>query len=372
MRHPLLITLALSLATPLAAEVGGASLVNASYGTTTQTSGGTLSLNNGGSLFNYGANYGIGIDGTPTLTIASATIVSLHVTGVINGPLTLSPTLKGTATFTGAVTIQGTHAPGNSPAITTFAAGVTYGTNSTLEYELIGDTLIARGGDFDGIDVTGGNLSISSGATLKLIDLGTPINYASTVWDSARTFTVVDVSGGGSTSGNFALDTSLAGSFGAEGSWSLLTAQGFNGDTVLSWTPVGDDPAEHTTTSPALTFSLVYDPAGDHDSDGISNLLELAFGTDLYQAGAPRLPQPVLLEVAGAQHAGLTYTRSKTASGITFTVEFSSTPAHSGFAPAPITETSRVDNGDGTETVTLRETAPSVGTRFARLRVIQN
>jgi hypothetical protein len=56
---------------------------------------------------------------------------------------------------------------------------------------------------------------IDLSSVFKLI--GSSIDYSSSVWGSYRSFTVIDFAGGGTSSGIFSLDTSLAGSFAGEG-----------------------------------------------------------------------------------------------------------------------------------------------------------
>ena len=96
--------------------------------------------------------------------------------------------LKGNATtFTGAVTVAngGFHSPGASPGLQTFSAGITYANGSTLEWEFAGDTLTARGTDYDGVNVTGGNLTIVSGAKLRVVNFS-GVDYSATDWDTIR------------------------------------------------------------------------------------------------------------------------------------------------------------------------------------------
>ncbi len=118
---------------------------------------------------------------------------------------------------------------------------------------------------------------------------------------------------------------------------------------------------------------LVSGPAADPDHDGIPNLLEYAFGLDPKSPASSAVPKAQLTTVVSSQHIGLTYTRLKGATDLTFTPEFSSSPSDAGFTASAFTEVGVQDNGDGTETVTIRDAAPVTGApRFARLRVTQN
>ncbi len=119
---------------------------------------------------------------------------------------------------------------------------------------------------------------------------------------------------------------------------------------------------------------LVSGPAADPDGDGIPNLLEYALALDPRAAAADGLPKPVLLDVSSESYITLVYTRRKGATDITFTPEFSATPGDAGFTASPVVQVSLVDNGNGTETVTVRDAAPvsAQSPRFARIRVTRN
>ncbi|MFN5579925.1 MAG: beta strand repeat-containing protein [Akkermansiaceae bacterium] len=160
---------------------------------------------------------------------------ALVVNGTVNGTLVanVSTTLSGTGTIAGATTINGVHAPGNSPGIQIFTNGLSYGSTATLNTEFVGNTLSLRGTDFDGVNVTGGNLVIDSLATLALFT--SSIDYANVLWDSVRDFTIIDYSGAGTSTGSFLLNTDNAGAYASEGSWSLANS---SNDIILSWTPI--------------------------------------------------------------------------------------------------------------------------------------
>jgi hypothetical protein len=105
-------------------------------------------------------------------------------------------TLGGSGTFSGAVTIAsgGALSPGNSPGLATAAAGLTFDTGSSFNFELVADTTTGRGVSFDGVDVTGGILTISSGVTANLVFNGTgsTVDFSSSFWDSAQSWLVFD------------------------------------------------------------------------------------------------------------------------------------------------------------------------------------
>jgi autotransporter-associated beta strand protein len=230
-------------------------------GTVSTTSGGALTLNiaSGNNTFS-GALTGAGgltksgsgkltLSGTNTLS--GTTTVSageLAVNGSLSGGVTVnsSTTLSGTGTIGGATTISGTHTPGASPGLQTFTNGLTYNATSVLVWELSSNTASSRGTLFDGIDVTGGDLTIASGASLELdftaaLSNGTPSNvtWFDSFWDSNRSWTIIDKSGAGSSTGNFTItdiSTALGGwAYNVVRPNSSFTVNNTGGDIVLNW-----------------------------------------------------------------------------------------------------------------------------------------
>jgi autotransporter-associated beta strand protein len=142
--------------------------------------------------------------GVNTYTGATDVIAgTLEVDGVLgNTAVTVAAgaTLSGTGTIGGPTTILGTHSPGSSPGIETFTNGLTYGATSTLVWELIANVASpgSRGVLFDGVDLTGGALSIVNGATLSLVfDLpGSTVDWDNAFWGTNRAWTIIDVAGG--------------------------------------------------------------------------------------------------------------------------------------------------------------------------------
>lgn len=140
-----------------------------------------------------------------TTLVSEGTLVINDTTGT--GAITVAggATLGGSGTISGATTISGTHAPGNSPGIQSFGAGLTYEDGSTLKWELAGNTPGTRGTDFDGVNVTGGDLSVDPGASVSLVfnASGSTVNWADDFWSENHSWLAVDYSGAGTSSGNF-------------------------------------------------------------------------------------------------------------------------------------------------------------------------
>ena len=135
---------------------------------------------------------------TGTTTISGGTLAINGDSRGATGSVTVSSggTLAGSGTVGGATTIQSgaIHAPGNSPGLQTFNNGLTYNTGSTFQWELIGNTEDDRGTSFDGVNVSGGTLSIGTGATSSLVfnTAGSLVSWADSFWDSDRSWLVFD------------------------------------------------------------------------------------------------------------------------------------------------------------------------------------
>jgi hypothetical protein len=98
--------------------------------------------------------------------------------------------LSGGGTITGDVTISGSHTPGFSPGVQTFADDLTYTVGSSVVWELIDNTIAGRGTSYDGIDV-GGNLSFTGSTTINLdfALAGSTVSWSDGFWDTDITGT---------------------------------------------------------------------------------------------------------------------------------------------------------------------------------------
>ena len=96
------------------------------------------------------------------------------------------------------------HAPGNSPGLQTFNNGLTYNTGSTFQWELIGNTVDGRGTSYDGVNVTGGTLSIVAGASSSLVfnSSGSAVRWSDAFWGADRSWLVFDNGNSPSPSGS--------------------------------------------------------------------------------------------------------------------------------------------------------------------------
>ncbi|MEO7101228.1 MAG: autotransporter-associated beta strand repeat-containing protein [Luteolibacter sp.] len=121
------------------------------YTGATAISGGTLALGSTGSISNT-SGVSLGTGGTFDVSAKSGYTVN---------------NLSGSGTVVGSLTVSTQLAIGNSPGTVNFSSDLTLGSASTYVYELTGGGTLADLGD------VGGALSISTGAILDLVQLGT-------------------------------------------------------------------------------------------------------------------------------------------------------------------------------------------------------
>jgi hypothetical protein len=168
---------------------------------------------------------------------------------------------------------------------------------------------------------------------------------------------------------------------------------------VLATNGAGDSAASNeasaTTWTPAESWRDTWfgqtansgDAADDNDfdADGLANLLERAFGTNPTLAdldpSAAIPPYQSIVPDAGGDYLAITYRRlaggtgttgvNYGADGITYTVEYDGDLDDPWSTGSVAAVGSPVDNGDGTETVTVRLTTPvsAAAEQFIRLQV---
>ncbi|NBV45069.1 MAG: DNRLRE domain-containing protein [Planctomycetia bacterium] len=180
-------------------------------GTVVVGAGGTFDAN-GQALGNAIEAQGGGLIGLAayagTLTVADSVRLDGQVGGTVN--VVAGGVLRGVGSqFGGAVTIAagGVHDPGASPGVQQFIAGLSYQAGSTLRWELVDNTVAGRGTAFDGVDVTGGGLTIADGALLQLVfdGAGSTVSWTDAFWVSDHVWRIVDGDAAASSVGLFTL-----------------------------------------------------------------------------------------------------------------------------------------------------------------------
>ncbi len=111
------------------------------------------------------------------------------------------------------------------------------------------------------------------------------------------------------------------------------------------------------------------DPA-DPDQDGIVNLREFAFNLQPKTASQTGTPTGTVQSISGSRYLTLTFRRQLAAPELTYTVQTNSTLSDPWTGGAVLVGTP-VSNGDGTETVTYRDSIAQTAAarRFMKLQV---
>ncbi len=180
---------------------GGASGGNVVLGANTLTFGNASNTTFAGAISGVGGSLVKQGAGTVTLTgsnsYTGSTTISegaLIFNGSTPGNLEVAAgaTLQGSGSFTGNTSISGSHKPGNSPGLQSFE-NLTYNNGSSVEWELISNSLTVRGTDFDGINVSG-DLTINPTSTVNLVfNVGSTVDWNDDFWDTDRSWLFYDV-----------------------------------------------------------------------------------------------------------------------------------------------------------------------------------
>jgi uncharacterized delta-60 repeat protein len=130
-----------------------------------------------------------------------------------------------------------------------------------------------------------------------------------------------------------------------------------------SWQAANFTPAE--LANPAISGD-----SADPDLDGINNLLEYAFGLPPKLPSTTGVPTGAISSVGGVNYLTLTFRRRMPLADLTYTPQTGGAVTGTWNADAVIVG-SPVSNGDGTETVTYRDSVPqpSNAQRFMRVQV---
>ena len=218
------------------------SVVKTDAGTTTLTGSntytgvttvhaGTLALASGGSIAN-----------STTLVVGDtgSSGAVLDLTAKAGYTIASGTTLKGIGTVNvgsnNTLTINGTHAPGNSPGVQSVTGNLSYGTGSIFEWDLASSATGTRGTQYDGVNVTG-TLG-GSGAIFKVVlDSG---SYTEDFWKTNQQWTGIFTASNAVNMAGIFSDIQWSG--GSLLTTPLTTPPGHfsftNSGTTLTWTAV--------------------------------------------------------------------------------------------------------------------------------------
>lgn len=121
-------------------------------------------------------------------------------------------------------------------------------------------------------------------------------------------------------------------------------------------------------TSAERNNPAVSGPAVVLNNSGLSNALCFALGLDPRAPDSSAMPRATLMEIGGQQFPALRFRRWKSAPGATYLVESTATIGNGASWLVEGTTASAVDNGDSSETVTIRATSTG-SPRYFRLKV---
>ncbi|MES2708731.1 MAG: lamin tail domain-containing protein [Verrucomicrobiota bacterium] len=151
------------------------------------------------------------------------------------------------------------------------------------------------------------------------------------------------------------------------------------------WAPSplpGGSPGTSGTAPPAMTYELwkaalpapgnttVGEPGADADQDGLTNLVEYALASDPLSGVTANAPQALRVSAGGQLYPAIRYRRTAGAGDVTVTIQ-SSTDLITWAAAETEPAGPPVNNGDGSETVTIRLTASAPQRIWLRLRIVK-
>ena len=195
-------------------------------------------------------------------------------------------------------------------------------------------------------------------STLKVTSQPSGVSH-SLIWNAAANL-------GNTFSGTVLLRTRATDS--QAGDWSPAMPYAVNTDTTTD--SDGDGMPDSWETAHSLNPSDPTDGASDTDHDGVSAFLEYALAMNPNVPDVQLLPRIGTRTEADGRHLTLNYQRPKN-SGITYTAERSVTlqPGSWQSGASVLQELLPVDQGDGTETVTVEDLTPISASARAWLRL---
>jgi len=174
---------------------------------------------------------------------------------------------------------------------------------------------------------------------------------------------------------------SLPVTFGANGNFTVNLSPGPGGAGLLG----SNQQVTVTATGPKFSgweganFStaelanpLISGATASAVGDGVSNIVKYAFGMNVHSFSRSNLPTVQQQIISGSQYVTITFRRRNPAGDLTYTPQTAASPAGPWTANA-VQVGSAVSNGDGTETVTYRDSTPvslAAPLRVMRVQVV--
>jgi autotransporter-associated beta strand protein len=297
------------------------------------------------------------LGGTGALTKTTDDIVTLSGANTFTGGSTVQAgTLDLAGSLGSSVTLEGgTLALGSTTGARTVNGSLTVNAAGNLRVRINGTTV---GTQYDQLRLTNATSSITLAGTLDVV--------AAPGLAAGGTFRIVDNSGS---------STAITGTFtglpeGAEfyedGQWWRISYLGGSGNdvTLTRLTPTPTQTWQSTNFATNANNPLIAGDLADPDNDDISNLLERATAMN------PNGSDPVPMSVAKTATAlDFIYTKNKSATDLTYTVEWSDTLANDWSTTGVSAPAILSDNGT---TQQIKVTVPAgngVTRRFVHLKV---
>jgi fibronectin-binding autotransporter adhesin len=249
--------------------LSGATVLNVDAGTTTTLTG-TVQTTGTSACFEK--------TGTGTLVMSGAATLSngtcveqgqLYANGSINSALSIDPgaVLRGIGLITGAVTVQGTLAPGNSPGTLSVAGGVTMQAGSVYQEDLNGIGVGVGPSNYSRLLVIGAaNQFIATGATLNvnLLNITGTATYTPFQPVLGESFSIVTAQGG------------IVGRFAAFSQPEGLAA---NTRLAIFYDPVGDNSIDLRVV-PTSYSSFLHAAGADSNARSLGNAMNQILNAD--------------------------------------------------------------------------------------------
>lgn len=207
----------------------------------------------------------------------------LALDGRIAGSLNTSTgsILSGSGTAGGTVSVDGRHEPGplQAAGIQRFENTLTYGAAARIGWDLVANSVTGTGTTHD--QIQGSSIAITTGAAVDVIlnRPGSTVSIAHTFWSQPRAWTIATAA---SVSGAIAIGNISADSTGASpSSYGAFSIQQSATTVELRWTPLSGYQLWSESHFGSLgDDSSITSATADPDSDGVSNAMEYAAGTD--------------------------------------------------------------------------------------------